>query len=637
MDMGRLRGAGRFIAAVTVLVLGCVPAMAHEFDPFRIQECRTSLEKHFSRRGAPEVSAGLECPKEGDCWPVIRNGKGVVLEAFGSEDTVTELATARYAERAFVLVKHSYECGDDWCTERLLYDDRGEEREMGIGLPEDPLSLHVTPKGRVACLDGSGYRVLSPDGGTVSRLKAPVKLTHGRIQNNLAGDLAIIAVSESDSVWLSNGQSWQDTTLRLAEHGDRRGVLSAHPLPGGETVGAVYRYVNVFNKGIHVVRSDYERDRGTSAPVYLAHERNVGWDPEIFLAKDCYRIAARDSTRGIHVQVDVPRDEMSEVAHPDPDRFLPRENFVTLFAGTGFMLQNWDAKSEVSKNGVTHTKVDYRMDRTLLWSSCFQGRVGDTRLALTYLKEVAGDKAEGAAGETASEAMEYLIGTIDFEGLFSESSSLRLAFRRSRTKGLARIEQDGGEVYEPFTVRYAQTGLYQVKERGFYWGGEYTDYKLPSAVGFSDQSKDIVYSDYDPDMGFSKLSLVFGYDSQAYCKRYETDYLDWYWSGKAGLGLGKAAISGGVKREAKTATGKDEVNLPLFFAFDGMLETGLIWQKRYLAARGFGFQLLTGYRAVGTYLGAGQGEESEGQKDLTLELSRYDIWHGPFVRFNVIF
>lgn len=619
-----------------MLVVG-VTAHAHEFAPFPIQDCRTSLEEHFSRKGAPDVSVGTECPEEGDCWPVIRNGKGSVLEAFSSEDLVKELATARYTDRSFVLIKHSFECGDDWCTEHLIYDDRGKWREITKDLPDDPLSLHVTPNGGVACLNSNEFRILSPEGTIVSRLKAPKKLTNGRIQSNLAGDFAIIAVSESDSVWLSNGRQWQNTTLRLAQHGDRRGVLAAHPLPDGETVGAVYRYVNVFNKGIHLIRSDYGGDQGTSAPVYLAHERNVGWDPEIFLTGGSYRIAARDSTRGKRVQVDVPRNEVNEVSRPDPDHFLPQENFVTLFAGTGFMVQNWKAQSEVSENEVMHTKVDYQMDKSLLWSSYFQARVRNTRLALTYLKEVAGDKVEGAAGETASEAMEYLIGTIDFEGLFSKSSSLRLAFRRSKTQGLARIKQDGSEEYESFTVRYTQTGLYQVKERGTYWGGEYTEYKLPSAVGFSDQSKDIVYSDYDPDMGFRKLSLVFGYDSQAYCKRYETDYFNWYWSGKAGFGLGKADISGEVKQDAKTETGKDKVNLPLFMAFDGMLETGLIWQKRYLAARGFGFQFLAGYRANGTYLGSGQGEESEGMEDLTLELSRYDIWHGPFVRFNVIF
>jgi len=619
------------------MLLLAVTAHAQEFAPFQIRECRISLEEHFSRKDIPDVTAEIQCPEEGDCWPVIRNDKGDILEAFSSDDTVTQMARARYADKAFVFVEHSYECGDDWCTEHLLYDNKGNRREIEIDLPDGQLSLHVTSKGKIACLDEGAFRIFGPEGETVSRLTDPEKMTHGRIQNNLAGDLAIIAVSESDAVWLSNGQSWQDTTLRLAEHGDRRGVLAAHPLPDGGTVGAVYRYVNVFNKGIHLVRSDYEGEQGTRAPVYLAHERNVGWDPEIFLAEDCYRITARDSTRAKRVQVDVPRDEVSKVPRPDPDRFLPQENFVSVFAGTGIMLQNWDAKSEVSKDAVTYTEVDYQMDKTLLWSSFLQGRVGDTRLALTYLKEVAGEKAEAATGETTSEAMKYFIGTIDFEGLLSESSSLRLAFRRSRTKGLAQIKQDGSVEEEPFTVRYTQTGLYQVRERGLYWGGEYTDYKLPSAVGFSDQSKDIVYSSYDPNMGFRKLSLIFGYDSQAYSKRYETDSFDWYWSGKVGLGVGKADISEDVKQEAQLATGKDKVNLPLFMAFDGMLETGLLWQKRYLAARGFGFQFLAGYQASGTYLGSGQGEESEGQKDLTLELSRYDIWHGPFVRLNVTF
>mgnify|MGYP000102451846 CR=1 FL=1 len=304
------------------------------------------------------------------------------------------------------------------------------------------------------------------------------------------------------------------------------------------------------------------------------------------------------------------------------------------------MRQSWEAQSEVTKNDHTYLRADYQIDPSLLWSAQFQGRIGNTRLALTYLKDEAKEEAgEASSGQAASEASEYLIGTLDFQGLFSPSSGLRVAFRRTETEGLAKIDnrQQNTTTFEPFTVDYNMVGLYQTRERGWYWGLEYTEYQMPSAVGFSDSSKTIVHSTFDPEFGIQKGSLVAGYDPQAYAKRYETDYDDFYLTGKIGVGYGQASLSSEIKQEAKNETGETKIKTPSFFAFDGMLETGYLWQSRFKSARGLGYQFLVGYQALGSYMGAGQSEDSESEEGLSLEFSRYDIWHGPFARLNIIF
>ena len=649
----RLSSGSRTLLALALTLLAG-PAAA-EFTPFPVKATELPWETYFNQNGAPDVWMDRECNDNGDCWDVIRDGEGDSLERFGSDDTVSKLARARYGDRAYLLVEHSYDCGDDTCTDLLLFDHTGDETEVNPRFREhfhegpldvadldqpSLLDLNVTEAGGLLALTSEGLIRMDRKGAITGRAEAPVALTHGRIQNDLAGRQAAIGVAEDNAVWLSNGRDWSTGGLRLAEHGDRNGVLAVHPEPDGTAVGAVYRYVNPYNKGLYLVRSGPGMEQPQHGPVVLSSERNVGFDPEIYPSPEGYLLLARDSSNEQRVAMTVPRAKVADLPQPEMGTFPQGEWDTTFWLGGGAMYQTWDANSEVSEGDRTLLKADYQIDQTLLWSAQFQGRIGSTRLALTYLKDQAKDKARGAASNQAErEATEYLIGSIDFEGLFSPSSGLRLGFRRSRTQGLAELSepQNGTTSYEPFTVDYNRFGLYHTLERGWYWGLEYTRYRMPTAVGFSDASKDIVHTDFDSDFGVRKYSLVGGYDPEAYAKRYETNYHDWYVTGKAGMGIGKAALSSEVKEAAKQATGAGEINTPMFFAVDAMLEAGFLWQQRYRAARGLGYQVVVGYQGLGSFMGAGQSQESDTEDGLTLEFSRYDIWHGPFARLNVIF
>jgi hypothetical protein len=46
-----------------------------------------------------------------------------------------------------------------------------------------------------------------------------------------------------------------------------------------------------------------------------------------------------------------------------------------------------------------------------------------------------------------------------------------------------------------------------------------------------------------------------------------------------------------------------------------------------------------GYRIKGDYFGSGQSDESDPieSDELSLEFSRYDIWHGFYINANIIF
>ena len=161
---------------------------------------------------------------------------------------------------------------------------------------------------------------------------------------------------------------------------------------------------------------------------------------------------------------------------------------------------------------------------------------------------------------------------------------------------------------------------------------------MPSAVGFSDSNKSIVYSNFDSDFGFQALRLVTGYDAFSYSERYETDINQFYWSGNLNIGIGIADLSSQIKQQALTETGKSKISTPIYLTVGADLELGYLWQRRFKSAQGLGYSFGLGYQASYSLLGAGQSDESDADADtLYLEFSRTDLMHGPFVRANIIF
>ncbi|MFA9462401.1 hypothetical protein [Thiohalorhabdus methylotrophus] len=660
----------RAVLAVGLALLICGPRAvpAKELAGFPAEFTELPAEAYYDEAEAPSVEVDQTCLGEGEnrtCYPAVKNGAGEVLRRFGTETTVSGRARARYRDRAFALVSH--DCGDYCDTQYTLYDQGGKVADVAPGfqahflrkgnaatrlldkvlLSEEQanrpvlLDLHISRQGQLLALTSEGLMPIGQDGRRLPgwKPKAPAPLTHGRIENDLDGRLGMIGVDRSGTVWLGHAaEGWSRSGVRLAKHGDRNGVLAAHPLADGTVVGAVYRYVSPSNKGVYLAQAGPGMEPPQNGALYLSTERNVGFDPEVFpRGEEAYLVLATDSTHGERVAITVPRKDLANLTTPTTGVFSEGERWTTLKVGGGIQRLNWEAHSEVSEGDRTFLNVDYRIEPSLLYSGQFQARFGETRLGLIYLKDQARDAA-GGAGTAGREASEYLIGTLDFQSLFSRSSGLRIRFRRTATEGVAKVDRpdQAATTFQAFKVDYSQFGVYQTLERGWLWGLEYTTYQMPSAVGFSGPGKNIVYSAFDPEFGIQKLALAAGYDPMAYARRYETDYHQVYITGKLALGMGAADISSAVKSEARKETGLSKVRSQAFFAVDGMLEAGYLWQERFADAGGLGYQLVAGYQALGAYMGGSQSDKAEAD-GLYLEFSRSDLWHGPFARLNVIF
>lgn len=640
--------SNRLVCAVLLVVsisLLCPQAVVgKEFAPLGIESASVSLDSYYSSLYVPALEMDEECEENEDgenenCDSILRDNGGDDLKRFNSASLMGQ---SRYRNSAYGFVKEIYDCGIlSVCSNFHIFNNQGENWPFqGEWNESDYLDLAVKQDRTLVVVSPDGIKHISPSGDVLLDVPVPRTLKQATLQTDLDGNLAAIAIDSQNTVWLSNGDTWSESTLTLTRTGDRKEILSVYPLGDTATIGAVYSYENPSRKGVTLVKSRYDQPKASAQPILLSTDRNVGWSPESFVKDDTIYITSKDSTNENKVQIAIPKQKVWEttIPEPDPEDFPPGGKVVSFTAGGGLMWRNWRASSEVEKNDKTYTQIDYNIESTFLKSLRFQGRIGTTRYVLNYLRQFTRDKAEEKFGETASEGVEQFLGSVEFEGFFSPSSSLQLRYKRSETDGLATVKRRGQpDSAANFSVEFNQYGLYHVTERGYYYTFKYTDYTLPSAVGFSNQDGDIVYSNLDRNLGLQKYNLALGYDPLSYLKRYETEYSDWFMTGEFGLGAVYANVSERIRDEAKAAASADSIETPLFFSLDGSITGGYVWQDRLESFGHLGTQILAGYRASGSHIKEGRDEEQKDLESLTFELERNDLWHGPVFTMNIIF
>ncbi len=637
-------------AVIIVLLVLALPylSFAEEYMSSPVLKGSKTTHEYFNEIGIPNVSVGTKCPEKGDCWPVIQNQDGRVLKSFSAKHTVRKIASGRYRDYACILVEHNWKCGKEYCSETFIVDYGGRKtkffEEYDKRVEGESLDKIVSRDGNLIILSSKGITELGKDGSIVRTVPSPMQLKQGILRNNPDGDIAVMAIGKNDEIFISNLKAWTSTNFILSERGDRKGILGAYP-DADVIYCVVYKYVNEYNKGLHTITAEFDGTKFTvnKGLLFNSEDRNVGFDPDVHTEGNNVIIGAKDSSNNKLVHFNLPKGEISEIRDVKPLHTVgfEKEKSLAFLGGGGVSYISWVADSQVEKGDVTYMDVDYDISGSLFWLGQFEGRFGKTHIAVNYLRNQAESYIGKKGGELTKRASQFLLGKIDFHGLLPKPSSLRLVIEKSEINGVAkwkRNETFPAEDDEEFSTEYYRFAGLLTRERGLYGGLEYVKYQMPSAVGFSDSSKSIVYTAFDKELEINKISLLFGYDMLAYAKRYETDYSKFYFAGNIGFGLGWLSISDEIRREAKEDTKKEDIDTPLFVALDGTLEAGYIWQQRIKRWKGFGYSINLGYRAKGVYMGAGQAKESEATtKGLAVEFQRYDILHGPFIQCNLIF
>ncbi len=649
------------VRRLTLPLLLCFPtlliAAKGEYAHVPLLEGQQSIEAHFNRLGLPDIDLSLvRCDNGKPCYWELRNHQGRLLKRYPYEEkhTVSVRASARYRERAYLLIEHGYACADDrsGCHQRLLFDDRGRIRSVSATANSQigrALAARILADGSFLLVEADELRVIDRWGKRMRGRSLEVPVEAVVIGHNPDGELAFVAYDAGGGLWLGGIDAWRPMPLALAAHGDREDILGVYPYSADAQAAVVYRYVNEYHKGLYLLVGEGERSH--AGVLYNSGERNIGFDPEIHAEEGGQLVVtARDGLDNGWRHMSLPFEEAFALPEWPPgleDRFLD-EKPGSLHMGYGLQQVSWYADSLVDFNGSTYLDVDYDTGDSLFHKLFFEGRLFDQRVALSYLSNRAEERlveaidASGVpqplkrfSGETSS----YLVGSIDFEGVLDESESLRVIYEQGHLRGLAEVRLNNARLYQPFDNQYRRYALQAMGERGKYWGGDLQQYRMPSAVGFSDSSKQLVYAGFDPEVALDTLMFYLGRDEMAYAKRYQTTIARPYWSWMAAVGLGRPRLSSVVERDALAATGASRIeSFPIYIALGGELELGYLWQRRARDLQGLGYALNLGYRGRLNWLIAGQDkDDNPAPGTLVLEMERRDIMHGHFIQASILY
>lgn len=627
---------------------------AQEFSYVKENSSTTSYSRYLSQLGIPRVALQRQCTKnKKTCWMTVINQNGNKIKTFSSSDSVSSQASGRYNKVAYLLVSRSYRCGDKTCTQKLLINNKGSINDIGdVPWKKKPLATRIGKNKTLYALSHSAI-ITQLIGRTASILNSPETILSGEIGYNTDGTISAICIADSGKIYWTDGQQWKQLTTSLAAHGDRIGVAAIYPKNNNTQYIAIYRYINEYNKGLYSLRYDSTSEKEVGGWLFNSEDRNIGFDPVIYIKKNgSIVINAADSSNEKDVSFDLNDKDFSKLSPKLPgyitDNGFEEEKFASFMLGSGISQLSWVANSKVKQDETVYLNIDYQIANTLYTSVNLEGRIGNTTLTLQYLQNQSEDLLADEINSNSSAsnpglskaASSYLFSTFDVQGLLSPSTSLRIQAEIGETKGVAFIDAQNGSISsQEFATKMTRIAVLAMKERGYFFGADAISYAIPSAIGFSDSSKSIIYSGFDSAFGFTALRAIIGYDALAYSKRYETDYSRFYWSGSGNLGLGLAKISAETEQAALASSSATSIDsTPLYVTAGLDVELGYLWQQRFKQVRGLGYSFGLGYRANYSYLGAGQSKDSVPESDkLYMEFDRKDLLHGPFLKVNIIF
>ncbi|MEA2100585.1 MAG: hypothetical protein U9P72_10705 [Campylobacterota bacterium] len=614
-----------------------------ENGEYCISELRsTSISKdtYFNSLGMPDLYVDTKCYKDckkNCCYNVLKNAKGAIVRSYSTNDSVLAIARNRYDSKSYLMFAHTYGSKKNRQTKNHIVDNK--LREYNIPNIVDSSANALTVDGKLIQVNSLG---VYKDG--IKQLDSK-DFESVNISNNPQGDITIAGIEKfSRTIYVSNFDRWINSNITLAQHSDKNGILSIYPQNKNDIYLVAYNLINIYNKGLMGSHVDFSKNVSESGWIYNYEKHNIGFDPEIYLKDKELIINASNSSTDKRVSFSITKEQYATIDENTPKRDgFEDESILSFMVGTGLEYLLWDANTKVDKDDVDYASSRYDISNSFYKKLYFQGRVADTQLAVSYMKSEA--QEVGGLTKDVSDALNLFV---DFNGLISESSVLRLAYTTSNINGITTfIDKNNGATSitadgekKEFKSTIEKISLLLMQERGVYGGIEYTNFETPSTVGFSGSGKNIEYYGLDNNFGITNIELIAGIDTAAYAKRYETDLSKFYFQSLAGFGVSIYEMSDSFEKKIKYLSNKKIVNSDLSFVLDLEVQFGYLWQQRFKLAKGLGYSIDLGFKARGSYTGAGQSDDSEDTieaNELTMEMTRYDIWYGPYAYFNIMF
>ena len=599
--------------------------------------------QYFNQQNIPNIYTTHRTKKnckENCNYPVVVDANGNALRTYANGSSLGTIAYGRYENIAYLQYTHNYPCGEKSCSTTHLLDNTGQVYT--------PLQKSLSAYDRLISKDRKMYELKG--GGIyingIAKVKSNKLLVSGKLNNNPLGDITAVAIDKHDVICMSNMDTWWTSTIHLSEHGDRDDILAIYPKNHDELMVVVYKYTNIYNKGLMVARINMQTSKEESGLLFNAANHNVGFSPSIYWQNGINYVSAKDSTKRERVSIQFSDLDFTAIAsienYPEHIKGFEEEEYFTFLLGTRLAQYNWDAKSYVEQQDVKYSKMEYDISDSIYTALYFEGRIKNVEVGVSYLQNWV--EEQGTSSKVASKVFSVFVG---FNDLFSKSSSLRIEIEKANISGSASYTRNDNtglttgpsSQTEFFEEKFTDLSVKIMFERGWFAGLEYMDFTLPSAVGFSNSVKQMEYITIDPSFNVENYMFIAGYDEISYARRYETDLSHFYVQGTFGFGISTFTLSTATRQQVENDTSK-QIQSSYSVVFTGEANTGYIWQSRFKELRGFGYAFTTGLKARGSWTSIGQSKESDTTIDasnLALEMERYDVWYGPYVSFNLLF
>ncbi|MGL6261547.1 hypothetical protein [Vibrio sp. WXL210] len=615
-------------------------ALAYEFTP-PLEKGAQSQDRYAFANGATRLrltKSDRRCEKDCDRSLVTPQGR-IIATGFSSGSKI--FTTAYYSDISWAIIREPYKNSKGKNRTRYVrVNSRGSRANQSVRQCRyaTDAEMTITHNGTLVCANDDVVHLRAP--GYKRDIKMPERAFATAVNNNLAGTTAIAFVGrDSFNLYTTNvhklynqeDNAWDKTLSYFHPRSDSNKVLAVYPENRSKTIVAAYEYINVLNKGLNLYYFQ-DNQEPIAGHFFNSSEINIGHEPEIYVAgRDVIIRAQNTSTRDRQSW----RISLNDLQHNIEDQFLRYSHpaKIDLLAGYGLTQTDWSINQRVKDNDrETVAKTSYRMNDENMETYFFQGRIGETQIALRQLTNEGKEHSNG----NVSKGTKMLTGVIDFHGLFDGANTLRLEFDKLESGGEARFSNNEGDSSRHiFETEYTNISMLIMGERGGYWGFSYSDYQAPSAVGFVNRYGRVVGTAFDEDFDIQSYMFKIGYNEASYGARYETSYSRFY--NDIGLGLGMSRLSVGRDAIADvTGDRGSKISGRNRLAMTGELEIGYIWQRRFRSLRAAGFSLQAGYRAKADYLIPPLDDIEGDDKRYHLAYDRSDIWHGPFVQFNAV-
>jgi len=394
-------------------------------------------------------------------------------------------------------------------------------------------------------------------------------------QTNQMGVISSVIIDENNFIKVSNGKKWINIdSYYLAKNN----FISLYPdIKSNRVFIVVYKNINPFNKGLDLIIADFDTNSFFITNIYNSEKDNFGYYPSVYTDEDNIFITAKSLNKNIQKSIIINKSNLNKIKDLKEVNLKNFEKESFIFFTTGLTINKTIGVAKFYSLN-SKSSSDYKSNYNILnlgYSPYIQAEIKNIQLKLFY---------------TYNQVTNY---------------------------------------------REFGTSLLYNLFKSFYTGLSYSNGYSTDVFWMKNSSNEMVFSSYSEDLYSNDIKITLKYDTLPYINMNHAYYSGFYINGDLGIGINFLNISNDLSNKLKKENNIDTITNKYAFSLSVKLKIAYLFQKRFKNLKGTGFSFLAGYKLntnlIKTF------NNSPKNNELSIEIQRLNIEHGPFISFNWIF